>query len=443
VVLRPLSSRNVPPPRYVAEALGLKRNAELQERWEAYLNETEDALAGAGIDEEHPEVKKFLNRLLGMPVSIQNRVFAHFSAELEEQIRRAKENHMYDEGVVDIRGQAVTIEAGYPARLASAGGVNIEHVKLGVDRGISIGNAHEMLLAKAEANAGGELYHGEGFYESRRPVFGRTDNIKSYVLLLQKPIPSWTLNPTPLFKVYRPATGLGIATYLAEHTPKFKAIDPDDAIEGWSRTYKEALTVCSHGPRCKHGSKCTVGKRVEYKHILTGSVLQFWDKIQQVVGFETRSDNGHARLVSRIRIVRVRAQRKNGDETRIVGVEATEKGVQMLVHLINGTAPEGKMHSAKAKMQSATPSVDVKPSVDIKPMGVSTSSSDSYSGSTLQPGKHVILHGLKKAAQFNHKRAIVGYRDPASGRWNVRIQPGQGLPLDTTVMAKASNLLCL
>ena len=77
-----------------------------------------------------------------------------------------------------------------------------------------------------------------------------------------------------------------------------QTLDPPcpQAIKGWGRLYKDALTVCSHGPRCKHGSLCQVGRRVESKHILTGSVLPYWASIQQVVGFDWAGADGSKRV---------------------------------------------------------------------------------------------------------------------------------------------------
>jgi len=47
------------------------RRAFPQEKWSSYLDEAEEAMAGAGIDKNCPGVKKFLNRLLGMPVQFE------------------------------------------------------------------------------------------------------------------------------------------------------------------------------------------------------------------------------------------------------------------------------------------------------------------------------------------------------------------------------------
>lgn len=55
--------------------------------------------------------------MLGMKVSVQNRVFGHFTSELDAKIKKAKDDHKFDDGVVDIRGNAVKIEPGYPKRM--------------------------------------------------------------------------------------------------------------------------------------------------------------------------------------------------------------------------------------------------------------------------------------------------------------------------------------
>ena len=100
---------------------------------------------------------------------MQNSIFSHFAAELEEQIKKAKENDAFDEGVVDIRGESITLAAGYPMQLAkdAVSGVALQHNLLKVDRGISFDKALGMLAAKAASNPNGELLHGEGFYRSK------------------------------------------------------------------------------------------------------------------------------------------------------------------------------------------------------------------------------------------------------------------------------------
>ena len=85
--------------------------------------------------------------------------------EIDQQVAVAKQNDKFDEGVVDIRGEAIAMAEGYPAVLATdhATGVKLMHHKLDVDRGISYDRAAEILAAKAASNPEGKLLNGEGF----------------------------------------------------------------------------------------------------------------------------------------------------------------------------------------------------------------------------------------------------------------------------------------
>eukprot|EP00966_Prymnesium_polylepis_P110600 2558380-Prymnesium_polylepis.1 len=67
IILAPSSACSLVPPKYVRDALGLKANDTLQDKWTEYLEAAEAACAGAGIDKDMGGVKKFLNRILGMP----------------------------------------------------------------------------------------------------------------------------------------------------------------------------------------------------------------------------------------------------------------------------------------------------------------------------------------------------------------------------------------
>ena len=191
-------SAQKPPPDYVRTALGIARNGELQNNWTDYLQRAEDGTTAAGIDPDNCTVKSFLNRMLGLTVELQNMIFSHFAAELDEQIKLAKSNDQFDEGVVDIRGEAISLAPGYPEVLATdtSTGVPLMYHKLNVDRGISHSRAIQILDAKAQENEGGERLRGEGFYRATRFYQGREkEGLKACVLLVQKPIRAFALNP--------------------------------------------------------------------------------------------------------------------------------------------------------------------------------------------------------------------------------------------------------
>ncbi len=49
---------------------------------------------------DYANISKFLNRLLGLEVSLQNALFQYFTNTLEAVILQAKRNGRYDEGIL-------------------------------------------------------------------------------------------------------------------------------------------------------------------------------------------------------------------------------------------------------------------------------------------------------------------------------------------------------
>ena len=127
-----------PPDENVRAALDIKLS-HLQVGWGQYLEAADDALAAVGVGgAKRPTVKTFLNRLLGLPVGMQNKLFSHFTALHEAAIKAAKDNNDYDDGVVDVRGEA-TIERAHPRLLATdpTTRVALHHYTIKVDRGLT------------------------------------------------------------------------------------------------------------------------------------------------------------------------------------------------------------------------------------------------------------------------------------------------------------------
>ena len=492
----PAYSATIPPADHVRDALGLKRNGELQEKWTAYLEEADDALAATGITVDKLTVKHFLNRMLGMKVATQNRLFGHFTAVLDHTIKKAKEDHKFDDGVVDIRGNNVKLEPGYPKKLGvdALSGVELRVVKVGVDRGTTFAMAQNLLRDKAAANADGKPLRGEGFYRSSRALIGRErEDVRAYALLIQKPIPAFALNARPLFKCFRPGTGLGAVVSLDEFTDggRFRRVQPDEADKGWTKIFDDAAKYCSHGPNCKHGAACTVGRRVEMKYVLTGSVLPFWTEIQRSVGYRdvARGGGGYT-TKSNMRIVRLRIDAtRTAAEERLVGVLIDESQLKALRRSIDGTGDDdssdgggggaaggggGIKHlgggGGNGKPNIGYRGAGIKPfggggggggassssSAGAGPSGVSSSSSSSSStrgppgglndvnGKPLAPGKIVMVKGLQSAValQYNHATARVSkYAGGDDKRWDVLIATGKHT--GTKLSAKGANLVII
>ena len=346
--------------------------------------------------------------------------------------------------MVDIRGESLSIADGYPVTLATTVGVGLVHFRINVDRGISFDRALELLQAKAASNTGGQPLQAEGFYRSGRPLVGREkEGLHGHSLLIQKPTPSFALNHVPVYKVYRPSTGLGKPIVLRD-IAGYRKVDEALAKKSWIRHYDDALRYCSHGPNCKNRQFCRTGMRVEPRNIITGAVLPYWSYLQQTVGnsYEQRSDRSRVIVKSKMSIVRVRVNDQNGKERRLVGIEIkTDSEMKKLRELVGANASRDDY--------AAGSSTDSKPKVkpDLKPTPQAMASSSglgggfggfggtgaSSSGASSNADMigfpifaKVIIHGLQseKAMQFNFASASVTELPNAEGRYLVTIKDG-------------------
>ena len=460
VLLNPAFNAQQPPPKYVREGLGFSLNAELQAKWTEYLDTASDALIETGITDAFNantlKITMFLNRLLGLPVGVQNYIFSHFSAELDHQIKIAKQTDKFDEGVVDIRGEAIAVANGYPVTLATDAGTKVALTlhKLDIDRGISHARAMEILRDKAAQNPAQENFQAEGFYRSRRPVIGREkEDVRSTAILIQKPIRAFALNPVPIYKVYRPTTGLGADTSLREFTldGRYVKVEPEQANKAWTQLYNDSLRYCLHGPKCKNPN-CTVGKRMQNTYIISGAVLPYWAAIQKVVGYRTvqSSDRAQVKTFSRMSIARVRCNGGNGKEIRVVGIKIeTSYELDKLKQELATIAAD----AAAATGAAASSSSDVKPQVkaEVKPRVLpsfngaaphgnaaaapagtpsvlsNTTKRTPSSGMPVRPniekGTPVTIQNLKSegASKYNGMAGITGDYDSSMGRYTVAL----------------------
>lgn len=54
------------------------------------------------LDKDYNNMSKFLNRILGMPVELQNRLFKYFTDTLQAIISQAKKSGRFDLGILGI-----------------------------------------------------------------------------------------------------------------------------------------------------------------------------------------------------------------------------------------------------------------------------------------------------------------------------------------------------
>ena len=127
-------------------------------------------------DKDSMAMSRFLNRILGLSVSLQNKLFAYFSDTLAEVIKRAKQSGKWDLGIMDFGASGEHVELAETMEFVgdSAFGTATTHLhRVRVERGLSFSDAVSKL------NTG--TVSGEGFYVSKRVSVG-ADCVCLYVL---------------------------------------------------------------------------------------------------------------------------------------------------------------------------------------------------------------------------------------------------------------------
>ena len=285
------------------------------------------------------DVRRFLNRVLGLPTRAQNLLFGYFLETLEAETRAAKAEGRYTEGVSDLSGSDVTIETSEtlvkdPFDPANAG-AELKKTTVAVDRGVSFRDARVSLRRHA-ARFGG-LRPRDGFYRMRREMYGRAQ----VILALTKP---GTRNT---FAVTRPNTGASLFEMELEDLDA-KYVGPvqcgafleeddaggdekgnkatadlleDDALtslrSAWTETFLLTELGCMHGAVCAN-ELCRIGTRKVRCCVLSGAVVPSWGVLEKVLEKHAdrfpRSDRG-------MRAARVVAE----DGTKVVGIRYPEE----------------------------------------------------------------------------------------------------------------------
>lgn len=143
------------------------------------------------LDKDYQNISKFLNRILGMPVDLQNRLFQYFTDTLAAIVITAKKSGRYDLGILDLGTEEAKI---HRTRLYTfmtkhpTGTGKIELHSFDVERGMSW----------EEAKAKWSLLFGthEGFYISNDVsliIFQSFSAYFQYIIL-------FLLNVEPVFE---------------------------------------------------------------------------------------------------------------------------------------------------------------------------------------------------------------------------------------------------
>lgn len=268
-----------------------------------------DSRGSYGLEKDSNNITKFLNRILGMPVDLQNAIFQYFSDTLNAITTQAKKAGRFDKGILDLCVGADGCNSELIREwncVHSTGKATTSLHRLQVKRGLSWQNAIEKahMLFK----------EGEGFYLCKRLRRSR----QAALLAVMDPSKANEKRTRfdKLYSIYKP--NLGLVSKLerfSELRKKYELTNQDDVKDHWDEQYTCFATTCAHVfwsgecEKTKSGSKCENGLRFRTYHVLCGSVLNVWSEVEQVLASNTHAPS------HRLQVVRF----KTTDKLRHVG----------------------------------------------------------------------------------------------------------------------------
>lgn len=230
------------------------------------------------LDKDYNNISKFLNRILGMEVSLQNALFKFFSNTLMAIILDAKRSGRWDMGILDLGAGEEKVSKKETKTFIGNTATNTAKTELNtvtVERGMSWTQALNLY----------KKYSGvdDGFYISSNDKFWKRTAILAVYHTTNK-------KKEKLYDVYRPNTGRQPhPESLTILQKKYKKVLPDTAQKWWEDQYISSSLNCSHAfwkGNCKKtavGLQCDVGLRTRTFHVLSGSVLSVWNKVENVL----------------------------------------------------------------------------------------------------------------------------------------------------------------
>ncbi|XP_012288560.1 protein strawberry notch isoform X2 [Orussus abietinus] len=277
-----------------------------------FFKDVADALVGVGLicnsenmpgvltlDKDYNNMSKFLNRILGMPVDLQNRLFKYFTDTLNAIVTQAKKTGRFDMGILDLgtSGENVRRVKIYRfLRKHATGTAPTELHVVHVERGMSWSEAKDRCSELTSSK--------EGFYLSHQIRNGKQTAILAVAVDSGKK--KSESKKDQLFMVYRPNTGLQLRQEtLGELEKKYKKVTEEEAESHWKQQYDASVDTCSHAywrGNCKNvtlGMDCEVGLRRRSYNVLAGSVLSVWSRVESVLA----ARSGHN---SKMQVVRLR-----------------------------------------------------------------------------------------------------------------------------------------
>jgi len=283
-----------------------------------YLDELDEGLSCAGITASDEKWQKkslpvltFLNRMLGLNIKVQAKVYSHFSTKVDLLIKRAKKLNRFDAGTVDIGARHVGVRTGSNQELSedSVSKAKAMYYELELDSGFSwVAAKQELQYRTTELNEGfgGGL---TGFHESKNPVA----NSLAMHMLIRIPKPPFISDTVYVhgYRNYSPTKGFSNNNmYEPQVVRLYRQVQDDEAEVKWKAIFDYAAKLCCHGKNCTRPPGCLADTRISLNAFLGGCIMPLWKEIGVVLtGYDvvnaTRSkENGEKRVAAAERNMR-------------------------------------------------------------------------------------------------------------------------------------------
>ncbi|GMI17748.1 hypothetical protein TrLO_g14850 [Triparma laevis f. longispina] len=145
------------------------------------------ALVQVGFEEgsdvrQKADVKVFLNRIAGLPVSLQNLLFNLFSATLKEVIEDARKNGWYEGCVEDLFARKIERESSVQVAVDNSSGASTHFSIFVLDRGYDLGELIVEMKAKEAEEEGVGVGVGVGGGEEEEEEELEDDEMKGFIV---------------------------------------------------------------------------------------------------------------------------------------------------------------------------------------------------------------------------------------------------------------------
>ncbi|XP_065558003.1 protein strawberry notch homolog 1-like [Artemia franciscana] len=216
------------------------------------------------------KIARFLNKLLGVKVRLQNAIFQFYMDILAHVVNKAKDVNIYDYGILDL-GEVKMLESNLFGYRHATGPSKVVLCKVEVERGITW-----KMVSRYEIASDNQ----EGFYLLNKPREGcRYGPVLATRRIKRK------LSDDESFVITRPArTGEPEIITFADLKQDYHQVHAEEAKEHWEKHYEHSKENCFHiywKGYCNNGN-CIKGKRCCNYWILKGDIMTVWPKLEPI-----------------------------------------------------------------------------------------------------------------------------------------------------------------